>query len=184
MKLLKKMSRVVYLPKVIGWQSLKYILVPLVSSICKIRPKGFKYNIELRTNTSDYDVFLQVFAQNYYAFDLDLIPKVIIDCGANIGLTSVYFSNKYPKAKVIAIEPERSNYDTMVRNTCKYPNITCLHKGVWKKSCMLEIIDENVPSWEFMVRESNNKTGISAISIPDLIKRVQYITDRYIENRY
>lgn len=174
MNLLKNVDRKIILllrlSNVIGWQCLKYLLIPLVSSKCKIRPKGFKYNIELRTNTSDYDVFLQIFALNGYTFDIDLVPKVIVDCGANIGLTSIYYSNKYPQAKIIAIEPEKSNYETMVKNTCNYPNITCINKGVWKKTCMLEIIDENVSNWEFMVRESNSKTGISALSIPDLIK--------------
>lgn len=170
MRLIKKIVRIIYLSKAIGLQSFKCLLVPLVSSKYKIRPRGFKYNIELRTNTTDYAVFLQVFVRNYYAFDIDLKPEIIIDCGANIGLTSIYYSNKYPKAKIIAIEPEKSNYNMMVRNTCNYPNIICLQKGIWKKSCMLEIIDENVPNWEFMVRESSNTTGISAISIPDLIK--------------
>lgn len=177
MNLLKNVGRnivlLLQLFNVMGWQCLKYLLVPLVSSKCKIRPKDFKYNIELRTNTSDYNVFLQVFVRNGYAFDIDLVPEVIVDCGANIGLTSIYYSNKYPQAKVIAIEPEKSNYDMMVSNTRNYSNIKCLHKGVWKKSCMLEIIDESVSNWEFVVKESNNKNGISAISILDLIKEYE-----------
>lgn len=168
-KFLKVLIKIAYVTSVLRWQCFKYIIAYFTCSSCKIKPKGFDEKIELRTGTSDYPVFEQVFAYKAYYMNCDITPNFIIDCGANIGLTSIYLSNKYPEAKIIAIEPEKSNYDMMIRNTRRYPNITCLHKGIWKRSCFLEIVDMNVTNQSFMVKESDKKTNVLAVSIPDLI---------------
>lgn len=36
-------------------------------------------------------------------------PKLIIDGGANVGYASVWFANKFPKAKIFAVESEDEN---------------------------------------------------------------------------
>jgi hypothetical protein len=81
--------------------------------IIKVRLPESKDTMTLRPNTSDMDVFQQIFVNEEYEFSLDTDPAVIIDAGANIGLASIYYSIKYPKAKIIAIEPELSNYELL-----------------------------------------------------------------------
>ena len=41
---------------------------------------------------------------------------VIIDIGANIGMATAYFKNRYPSVKLIAIETSPINYQQLVRN--------------------------------------------------------------------
>jgi len=40
----------------------------------------------------------------------------IVDIGANIGIATAYFKNKYPNIRLIAIEASPINYDLLVRN--------------------------------------------------------------------
>lgn len=155
---------------------LEYIkreLTSLVNSVCKMKTEKYPKKVELRTGTSDYLVFEQVFSLGAYNMELDFTPNIIIDCGANIGLSSIYFANIYPNANIIAIEPEKSNFDMLVRNTYRYPNIICLQKGIWFKPCFLEIIDSTVLNWAFMVKESNKKTNMEAVSILNLIEKYE-----------
>src|SRR5436309_569985 len=70
--------------------------------------KGLKHTVFLRSNTSDHSAFWQIFIDKQYEYPIEFIPNTIIDCGANIGLTSVYYANKYPQATIIAVEPEAS----------------------------------------------------------------------------
>jgi FkbM family methyltransferase len=41
---------------------------------------------------------------------------LIIDAGANIGAASLFFCVHYPRAAVVAIEPERQNFELLCRN--------------------------------------------------------------------
>ena len=101
------------------------------NGLFSIKPYKNSAPVYIRENSSDTAVFNQVFYRNEYNIELKEEPEIIIDCGANIGLASVYFANKYPGALIIAIEPEPSNYEMLIKNTANYSNIHCHNNGVW-----------------------------------------------------
>lgn len=136
----------------------------------KVKPYGYKYPIFLRGKTSDCYAFFQVITSRGYKLFADFKPEIIIDCGANIGLTTIFFKKNYPQAQIIAIEPEKSNFDLLRKNTALYNDVICLQNGIWDKSCYLKVIDEHAEKWAFRVEESIEKTDICAISINDIIK--------------
>lgn len=76
------------------------------NKIIKVRIKGHKHSILLRNNTSDITVFYQVFFEKSYTVNYKIFPEIIIDCGANIGLSSIFYTIKFPNAVIYAIEPE------------------------------------------------------------------------------
>jgi predicted O-methyltransferase YrrM len=47
---------------------------------------------------------------------------LVIDCGANIGLSAKYFSLEFPNARIIAIEPEKENM-AQARRNCPSENV-------------------------------------------------------------
>ncbi len=128
--------------------------------------------IFLRMNSSDVRVFDQVFHEKQYNLELAEAPEVILDCGANIGLTSVYFANRYPHATIIAIEPEEDNFKMLKKNTEAYKNVHCINYGVWNKTANLQITPGAKGAWSFTVKEVNYEDGntIKAISIEDIMK--------------
>jgi FkbM family methyltransferase len=68
-------------------------------------------------NHSDYAVFKQIFNFEEYKTVLSLIKlnfnieneQIIIDAGANVGYTSLYFLEQLPKVKIFGIEPFNTN---------------------------------------------------------------------------
>ena len=138
--------------------------------------RGLKNKLYLRTNTSDHATFWQIFLDMQYEYLVNFTPKTIIDCGANIGLASVFFANKYPNATIISVEPESSNFEILKMNTEKYPNVHCLKKGIWDKETNLEIIDNGHGKWAFVTKEVDyqNENTISAISINDIMKQFSF----------
>lgn len=122
----------------------------------------------LRPGTTDQDVFDQIFISRDYALDLG-DPLFIVDAGAHIGLSSVFFASKYPSATVVAIEPEPSNFKMLLMNTRDYPNIRPIQAGLWSRKTHLRIQDSSVETWSFRVSECPSGDGIPAIGIEDII---------------
>ena len=114
---------------------------------------GSPHSIWVRSGTSDMNTFLQVLVHEGYDFPLDH-PAVIIDAGANVGLASIWFACKYPNARVIAVEPERSNYDLLAQNVAPFPNVTPVHAALWSHPGTLAVDDPNHDgAWAFQTRE-------------------------------
>ena len=107
----------------------------------------------LRNQTSDVETFRQVFIHKEYDFVLEKPPQLIVDAGANIGLASLYFASKYPDAKIIAIEPEASNYELLQRNVEPYTNIIALQSALWHEDGKVLISDSGGGHWAFVTRD-------------------------------
>ena len=77
----------------------------------------------VRSCATDLQVAADVFARGAFA-DLELdAPKVIVDGGANIGASSLYFGARYPEATVYAIEPEPENFELLCENCRSRKNV-------------------------------------------------------------
>ncbi len=96
-------------------------------------PKGVEHPVILRARTSDINVFNQVFLQREYE-RLRFLDEHNEHCGIVVPtlVCPCYFLNKHPNARLVAIEPDRENYELLKRNLEKYSNrVTILHAGVW-----------------------------------------------------
>lgn len=157
-----------------GWNGIKYLLKTAIkiNGIIEYVPKSYRHPIFLRNNTTDVDTFSHIFQGLDYDIDLGYKPEVIIDCGANAGFATVFFKNKYPGSTVIAVEPEDSNYNMLLKNTERYSNIFCLRNGIWNKSTNLEIIDSGQGKWGFTVQEveHENQHTVKAISLQEIMQ--------------
>ena len=60
--------------------------------------------------------------------------RVVVDCGAHIGLTALYFANRYPRARVIGIEPSPTNFRLLQQNTRQEPRIVPVQAAISDRS--------------------------------------------------
>jgi FkbM family methyltransferase len=137
------------------------------------RWEGAPHLIWLRAGTSDISTFLMVLDGREYDFEVDR-PSVIIDAGANIGLASIWFASKFPEARVLAVEPEKSNYDLLVRNVALFRNVTPIHAAVWTHRGTLAIEDpRHEGPWAFQTRELADLPhpiqSVPCLSVADLM---------------
>lgn len=103
------------------------------------------FPIFCRALSSDLYVYNQIFVDREYdCTDGIGTPELIVDCGANVGYTSVFFLNKYPRAQVIAVEPEAGNFQLLKRNLSAYGDrATVVNAAVWSTSTSLCIKRDN-----------------------------------------
>jgi|GEM_PF-2911462 len=81
-----------------------------IIALHKLNPRKLTFSFKRHTiralSFSDLRVILrEVFLLGDYSVACDRASPVILDCGANIGITSLYTKERYPHARITAFEP-------------------------------------------------------------------------------
>jgi FkbM family methyltransferase len=100
-----------------------------------ILPRAAQHKVRLRIDTSDFCSYRDVLIFKTKSYDPPLkgfSPQVIVDVGAHIGMSSIYFALKYPAARIIAIEPQPANFQALVSNTAPYKQIFPIQAALWR----------------------------------------------------
>lgn len=69
-----------------------------------------------RLNRGDIQSLREVWLDQVYRLPFDLVIERVVDLGANIGLTSVYFAKTYGAKTIVAVEPNPANVSLARRN--------------------------------------------------------------------
>jgi len=94
-----------------------------------------------------------------------------VDCGANIGVSALYFARRYPAAKILAIEPDPANYEMLVRNTRQVASVHPVQAAVWPRQASLSIIDPTRPHSSLRITEGPGKGpgSIRSVQLGDVV---------------
>lgn len=114
------------------------------------RRRDCRHPFRLRIPSTDVSAYRQVFLKRQYDFVMTPAPAVIVDAGANIGLASIWFANRYPDARIIALEPEQSNFELLRANVAPYPQIVPVQAALWHRDEEIRLIDPGLGEWGFM----------------------------------
>ena len=139
----------------------------------KISIPGLSHSVYLRPHTSDVHTFREIFLRQEYNITLSQNPQFIIDAGANIGFTTLYFSRRYPATKILSLEPDQGNFEILKKNTAHYQNITPIQAALWNKEGSIEITDKGYGVRGFMVEEAsvNSTSSMPATTLSALIQK-------------
>ena len=143
--------------------------------------KGQERELSLRGKGSDFAVFLQIFDQRQYATDglsrsddieasYEAILKagkipIIVDAGANVGLSALYFRDLYPDAKILSIEPEEQNFHELERRAD--PLTVPIKAGLANFDGHLDVVDPGLGEWGFRTRKADR--GVPAMRLTTLL---------------
>lgn len=156
----------------------------------------YSYNnkqLNYRAGTSDMAVIKEILLKKgpsceYWLPD-SFEPKTILDIGANIGITSILFANKFPNSNIHAFEPLKDNFKIMSDNVASYSNINIHPFGLGdqnEKLTMYKSDDpDNFAAWSLYpdlknidasqstiidIKEANSEINSIGIDCFDLIK--------------
>ena len=115
------------------------------------RPE-FRHPFWVRVPSTDVPTLDQIAVRREYEFEVERPPRVIVDAGANVGLASIYFSTRFPEARIIAVEPEARNLEVLARNIAPYENITAVGAALWREDARLDVVDPGLGEWAYRTR--------------------------------
>jgi FkbM family methyltransferase len=109
-----------------------------------------KAAIVLRVPSADFATYRQIFDRREYDFAVSNPPRTIVDAGAHIGLASVWFANRFPDARIVAVEPDAENFELLRHNAAAYPQIEPVQAALWSVETELDLVDPGLGTWGFM----------------------------------
>lgn len=143
-----------------------------------VRSRYARYPLLCRQDTSDWDVFKQVFVDlQYDCFPHAPAPGLILDCGANVGYASAWFLSAFPSCHVLAVEPDPDNFRSLLANLRPYgARASAVHGAVWSHDTTLALASDRFSDgreWSRHVHTDLSPDGVAvpAFSIPNLLAR-------------
>lgn len=169
------------LRKALGWTAALRLLLAASLDSAASRPRKLwtrhaMHPLLCRPSTSDPEVFRDVFRKQAFRCLNDVPdPRLVIDCGANVGYVSAWLLSRFPHCKVIAVEPDPGNFDILSRNLAPYGNrAACIQAAVWPRQAPLRIADapyRDGREWAVQIREctQGEPPNVQAIDIGTLL---------------
>lgn len=122
--------------------------------------KGIKYNLDI-SNVVDHYLFYGIEDSSYKPVLRELKKaKVILDIGANIGTTSLFFASINPNAQIISFEPHPDTFKRAVENIKlnNFQNIDLINIGLGEKKERLKLyeVNENNPGMNRIIAEDKD----------------------------
>lgn len=123
-------------------------------------------------------MYKELFKKEIYKFKSDKSNPLIIDCGANIGMSIVYAKTQYPKARIIAFEPEKTIFSYLQKNLVAnlITDVELINKAVWKEETTLNFINEGADA-NRITDINNDANDFEEIKV-EAVKLSDYINEK------
>lgn len=141
------------------------------------REENTPLGVFLRWNSSDFLVFEQVLIKKEYGPIASLVRDhrisvtSILDAGANIGCSSIYLSTLFPKAKLLAVEPEPRNHRSLLQNfnlNKLSAHTPCV--AIWNKPGFVSFAGQFRDGREWAVKVEENQGEVPAVTLSELLQ--------------
>ena len=146
----------------------------LYNNLVDYRSKKLLFSILYNLYDYNFNNLKDLMDNTYcHYFDLDILKcenETFVDIGSYIGDTTIDFINSYQNYnKIYCYEMTDDIFDTLLKNTSKYPNVECKKKAISDKSEILKFNFSNIDASANKIDENGN-TLIEAVSLDDDIK--------------
>lgn len=123
----------------------------------------------------------EIFTTKVYNFEAKPKTPYIIDGGANIGLATIFFKQKYPNAEIVCFEPDKKVFDVLdynIKNVFKYSGVQLINKGLWNKDETLFFDSEGADAGRILnttnAKRVSHKITVTSLK-PYLDKQVDFL---------
>lgn len=134
----------------------------------------FGQPFELADSASFISTFQQLFKEQIYRFDSKTTEPFILDCGANIGLSILYFKRLYPKSRIIAFEADKNIFDILTRNVKNFgfdDDVQLINRAVWSSVTKLDFTSDGADGGRLSVASDKSNDLVPTVRLRDYLDR-------------
>jgi FkbM family methyltransferase len=135
---------------------------------------------EIVDSSSFLWMYREIFVDEIYRFRARTEEPRVIDCGANVGLSVLYFKRLYPRARVTAFEPDDKIFDVLTRNVARQElsDVELHRRAVWSSETTLNFHSEGADGGR-LSNDNGDEGGARIKSVPTA--RLRDFLDRPVD---
>jgi FkbM family methyltransferase len=121
--------------------------------------------------------YKNIFVNRIYAFNCQMNSRpVILDCGANIGVSVLFFKKIFPDCRVIAYEADPRIFAILSRNIQlnKIEGVELLNKAIWSSEKDVAFLQEGADAGRISSGHSNNEITIPAVPLNKILAKNKF----------
>ena len=155
------------------------LLIEQAKLITRFTPHTFNYK-SFSFSVSDFiSVAYQIkeyFGDERMKFNTTSETPIIIDCGANVGVSIMYFKSLFPHAKIEGFEPDPKIACLLKENLLKnkLTDVTVREKAIWKNNNGVSFGIEGADGGSIFL-EGKNTLEIPSVRLKDILRNYDYI---------
>jgi FkbM family methyltransferase len=155
-------------------------------SIAQVRLRGQSNPFHLRLASTDWLVLEEIFQRDEYACVRETVKEAawIVDLGANVGYSLRYWQTLFPKARIIAMEPEPDNCLICSRNIMSAGldgQVKLLQAAAGASRCRMRLLDVGKGEWAYRTEADDASGGRSVDALPLAEILAEYAKDQTID---
>lgn len=131
----------------------------------------FGQPLEIIDSASFISTFRQIFEDQIYRFSSSTDRPYILDCGANIGLSVIYFKRRYPQSSIVAFEPDKAIFDILRRNVRSfgYDDIEIVNRAVWNSETELNFTSDGADGGRLSIPNDKPNHAVKTVRLRDYL---------------
>ncbi len=120
--------------------------------------------------------YKDIFENEIYKFSAVNDRPLIIDCGSNIGISVLYYKFLYPNAEVIAYEPDKKNFQLLLKNIAdnKLQQVTPHESAIWIEKGDISFVS-NAAEGSSIGNVGENVVKVPSVRLADLLNKYDKI---------
>jgi FkbM family methyltransferase len=144
-----------------------------------------------RKDTSDEAIIKQILVEHHYDLrrlqrspelaefverrqDMTGKRPLVIDAGANIGASAIFFATSIPGAVVVAVEPNRENFDLLKKNV-ESLDVEPINAAISSTPGWARVVDPGISHWgyrtENLAEGATARDSVPRLTIEDLFRQ-------------
>jgi FkbM family methyltransferase len=127
-------------------------------------------------NDSDLMAVYEVFRLGEYDAPDVPTPEVIVDLGSHIGASVLFFHQRYPAARIIAAEPDPTNFEKLRRNVAHLTGVDLFNVAVGESNGTIDFYASGeLDGWASSTQRTNRwqrKTTVDCVTLDRLHEMV------------
>ena len=181
-KMLKNIIRKIVREKIHDTSPVSDIEIKRIKSLERFKSTEtifFEKKIKIVDSVTFLNSYNEIFLEEIYKFHEENSDIIIIDCGANIGLATIYLKMNFPHAKITSFEPDPNIFNALQYNISSFgfKGVILRNEAISNQESLMRFHIEGGHSGT-LTNDINdtNSVEVKAISLRKFLEEYEQIT--------